>query len=278
MRRIILLTISFITIASAAWGCIWQVGDLYLLGSVHMLRASDYPLDAKIEAAYQASERIVFEIDLASLGGSQIQQLQLKLARQPEGETLQASLSDETYKLLTVRAAELGLPLDRLQLFRAWFVATMLVQLELRKEGYDPAWGLDSYLDKRARQDGKRIQGLESYTDQLEALAGLSRADQELFLKQTITHLDMLDVERMVDGWRQGDSRAMEQILLQSFSSYPAVYDSLITRRNARWLPQIEKLIGSKQKVLVVVGTGHLVGPDGIVNQLKAKGYAVRQL
>jgi uncharacterized protein YbaP (TraB family) len=59
---------------------------------------------------------------------------------------------------------------------------------------------------------------------------------------------------------------------------YPAIFKTFLTDRNERWVPKIEDLLRSGQNVFVVVGAGHLVGTNGVVELLKKKGFAVQQL
>jgi uncharacterized protein YbaP (TraB family) len=58
---------------------------------------------------------------------------------------------------------------------------------------------------------------------------------------------------------------------------YPAVYQRIVVERNRRWLPEIEKLIHDGSGAMLVVGAAHLVGQDGVIEMLKAKGYRVEQ-
>ena len=55
-------------------------------------------------------------------------------------------------------------------------------------------------------------------------------------------------------------------------------YDRLLIERNRTWLPKIEALFARPRPAFVVVGAAHLVGPDGLLQMLKAKGYKVEQL
>jgi uncharacterized protein YbaP (TraB family) len=56
------------------------------------------------------------------------------------------------------------------------------------------------------------------------------------------------------------------------------MYQRLLVERNKDWMPKIEALFSRKGRAFVVVGAAHLVGPDGLLAQLKAKGYAIEQL
>ena len=60
----------------------------------------------------------------------------------------------------------------------------------------------------------------------------------------------------------------------------PQSYKLLDVDRNEAWLPQIEKRLGgsTSDDTLVVVGALHLLGSDGLVEKLKAKGYKVERV
>ena len=49
----------------------------------------------------------------------------------------------------------------------------------------------------------------------------------------------------------------------------------LLTARNRKWLPQVEKMLKSGKVHFVTVGAAHLVGRHGIVEMLRAKGYKI---
>ena len=55
----------------------------------------------------------------------------------------------------------------------------------------------------------------------------------------------------------------------------PQLYKLMLVERNQRWLPQLERLFASPGVELVVVGSAHLTGPDGLISQLIARGYRV---
>ena len=48
--------------APLLWKVAGEQGDLYLLGSVHMLSKEDYPLPQAMHAAYAEAEELVFEL------------------------------------------------------------------------------------------------------------------------------------------------------------------------------------------------------------------------
>jgi uncharacterized protein YbaP (TraB family) len=55
----------------------------------------------------------------------------------------------------------------------------------------------------------------------------------------------------------------------------PQLRAQLLVARNRKWLPQIETMLKSGKVHFVTVGAAHLVGRDGVVEMLRAKGYKV---
>ena len=61
-------------------------------------------------------------------------------------------------------------------------------------------------------------------------------------------------------------------------NGHPELKDLLLKQRNRNWVPQIETLLAGRDDVLVVVGAGHLVGPDSVIRMLRDKGYEVTRV
>jgi uncharacterized protein YbaP (TraB family) len=65
--------------------------------------------------------------------------------------------------------------------------------------------------------------------------------------------------------------------MLADVKQNPLMYERLLVERNRNWLPELEKLVARPRPAFVVVGAAHLVGPDGLIALLSAKGYRVEQ-
>jgi uncharacterized protein YbaP (TraB family) len=83
---------------------------------------------------------------------------------------------------------------------------------------------------------------------------------------------------KIKDAWTTGDVSALDNLLNEGLKDVPSLFARLVTDRNAAWIPRIEELVKSRDDALVVVGAGHLVGKKGVVEMLRAKGYAVDQM
>ena len=99
-------------------------------------------------------------------------------------------------------------------------------------------------------------------------------------LRQSLKEMDLFDkgLDQIVRAWSKGDVTTLERLLLSDMREYPAVYQTIIVDRNRRWVRQIEKMIEQGESALIAVGAAHLVGKDGVIELLRARGYIVEQM
>jgi hypothetical protein len=263
--------------------CLWVVettsNQVFLLGSLHVLKSSAYPLAAEIDRAYASSQRIVFETNLGAMMEPAIQARMIELGVYPEGQNLFQNISETTRKNLEKKLQELGIPLDYFSRFKPWFLAVSLATLELQRLGFNPLYGVDLHFYTKAKADEKELAYLESVEYQLNLLGKMNAQDQKSFLAQTLKDLDISAqlADDMMAAWQHGEADDLYEILFESFADHPGIEDRLLTRRNQDWLPQIEKMLKTPKITMVIVGAGHLIGPEGLVELLKQKGYDVKQ-
>ena len=82
-------------------------------------------------------------------------------------------------------------------------------------------------------------------------------------------------------AWRNGDvGRLSELVIDEMRNDTPVTYRIINVERNDAWVPKLQEMLDeSKQgSTLVVVGAMHLLGSDGVVDKLRAKGYQVERI
>ena len=263
--------------------CLWEVQTastrVFLLGSLHVLKSSAYPLAAEIDQAYAASQRLVFETNLGAMMEPAILAKMMELGLYPEGQNLFQNISETTRHNLETKLQDLGLPPANFSRFKPWFIAVTLTTLEMQRLGFDPRYGIDLHFYTRATGDEKELIYLESVDYQLNLLAKMNGRDQNSFLVQTLKDLEISAqlAGDMMTAWQNGAAQDLYDLLFKSFEDHPAIEERLLTRRNKHWLLQIEKMLKKPKTTMVIVGAGHLIGPDGLVELLKQKGYRVKQ-
>jgi uncharacterized protein YbaP (TraB family) len=262
------------------WKATSRTGFIYLVGSLHLLTSDYYPLSPALDQAFNDSDLLVEELDLseASAPGAQFQFLTRGML--PSGQTIDAVVSPKTMSLVTKRLDGLGLPVEPLKRFKPWMLAVFLTGLEWQKAGFDSALGLDQHFFDQAKVSGKSVQGLETVAYQIGRFDEMSSDQQDRMLAETLDELDTetASVKALADAWKAGDAAAVERVVLQDVKKDPQMYERLLVERNRNWLPKVEAMFARKGHAFVVVGAAHLVGPDGLLQMLKAKGYAIEQL
>jgi len=261
------------------WKVEGKTNALYLFGSIHFLKKDFYPLPQPIEDAYKQSQVVVFEADLGEMESPEMQVKMLQAGRCPEGQTLKESVSKETYAKLESYLTEAGLPAVVFDQLRPWMVAVALVSSEIMKMGYNPEDGVDKYFYGKAKKDKKEVVPLETVDFQLGLFSGLTKQEEDAMLQETLQEISNFkkDLQGIIDAWKTGDSKALEKFMLDSMKDYPALHKKLLIDRNKQWVDKLQKLHASGKTVFVVVGTGHLVGKDSLVDLLSARGLKVRQ-
>lgn len=262
------------------WSVSGERNHVYLLGSVHLLRQDDYPLPSVIDAAYADAERLVMELDMDDLDPFAMQATVNRLGMLPPGQSLEEALGPVDFEAASRAAAELEVPLDLLSRSEPWLAAITIEQLVLTRLGFNPQYGVEMTLTTRARADGKPIQGLETVDEQLGFLDGLSADAQRDLLLQTLAEGGEIEtlMDDMITAWKSGDIAFLEANMLDELAEYPELYRSIVADRNKRWLTTLEDLLADDDDYLVVVGALHLVGADGLPQQLTRQGHDVVQL
>jgi len=263
--------------------CLWKAvspdgGTVYLLGSVHILPPDAYPLAPVIESAFRESTTAVFEVDFETMqhSGSAV----FAAGALPEGKKLDDMLSEDTRKILKTYLDSEGLSSFMVESMRPWMAALSLTALQLVKLGYSPDNGVDITLARRASTQHKKIIGLESAEEQIALFSGLDAEQSEAFLRYTIRDLEGLekDLGEIIDAWKNGNTAVLRKLLGEAFIKEPEVFRRFVTARNEKWMPKILPLFEKDRVSMVVVGTLHLVGEDGILEKLRKAGIDVEQL
>lgn len=263
---------------------LWELTNtsnrITLLGSIHFLRASDYPLAPAITAALDDAEVVLMEIDMDDLDPVASSRAVTALAVDGRGRKLPELLGPDAWQTASAEARELGLDLAPLTPFEPWYAAVVVTQLRLAQLGFDPSLGVEARMAADAGRQGKEIRGLETLENQLGALDRLSPQAQRVFFQRTLEEageaVDM--VESMIAAWKAGDIRVLSSDLLDSVRNQPEVYRSLIIRRNENFASAIGALVNEPKDYLIVIGALHLVGPDSVLQMLARDGIRSRQI
>ena len=262
---------------SSVWKAEKDGNHIYLGGTIHLLSKSDYPIPEEYDQAYKKSEVIYFEVDIKSMKDPEIAQKMMPMLMAKQGESLDKVLKPETMKALEPFLEERGLPMAMFQQFNPSGLYLVLMTMELQKLGMTDA-GVDELFDTKAREDKKTLGQMETIEEQMSFFSKIGEGDPDQLILYTLR--DLADMPKMMkdmkDAWRSGDRAKYRELLLEPFvKDYPKTYEALLVERNNNWMPKIEALFETPEIELVLVGALHMIGKDGLLQQLEKKGYTV---
>ena len=265
---------------SSVWKATRDGSTIYLGGTCHVLRPTDYPLPAEFDEAYGASETIVFETDMGALKDPSTQQAILAKATYDDGSTVEEHLSAEAYALLSSYCASNNVPLDALKQFKPSMIVITIMTMELMKLGVMME-GVDTFYDQKAIADGKTREFLETVEQQIDFVFGMPESNDNKFVTHSISEIGLLPevYESLVGAWRTGDMGKLGELMISELKEeIPQLYEELLTDRNEAWMPRISAFHKTPQVEFILVGAGHLVGPDGIIATLEKQGFQVERV
>jgi uncharacterized protein len=265
---------------------LWEVqspsgkGKLYLFGTFHLLPKTTQWQSQLFDKKIKSAKKYVFELSEADMKSPESQQLLLSKGMLPEGQALDAIVGPELFAKVDAAGKAVGVPTVVLNRMRPWMASVLLGVQAAKAAGMEPGLGVEAVLQARAASAKLPVTGLETMADQVEALASLDDDGAREMLAETANELANANkiFAEMLSAWASGDSGKIEAVFLNDMQTYPKAYEALLKQRNLRWLPKLEALLAERTPVLVAVGAGHLVGPDGVVALLRAKGYKIKQV
>jgi hypothetical protein len=285
--RLLLLVLPALPVHATETGhpvTMWEVAgeknSVYLLGSIHLLRAEDYPLPTALDTAYADADVLIMEIDMDDLDPFAIQTAFTSYGVLHDDTTLRYLMGVELYEQALTAAQDIDIPLDMLRKTEPWYAAMTIEIMMLNRIGFDPTLGIEMYMMSKAQVDGKRIDGFETAEEQIQFLDGMSIQAQRDMLISTLTESAKLGelMDELIDAWRHGDTAHLESGMLDDLRKHEELNKAMVTDRNGRWVDRIETLLDDDENYLIVVGALHLIGPDGVPKQLQQSGYHVQQL
>jgi uncharacterized protein YbaP (TraB family) len=260
---------------------VWVVKDkdseVVLFGSIHVLPPGLDWAPPVLDRALRSADDIWFELPIDAKSEAETASLATQVGVLPPDGSLFRLLKPQDAALLNKVAAAVDVSpalLDRLQ---PWLAEIALAGGAYRKVGADADSGVEKIIGAMATPKAVR-RAFETPAEQITLLSGGSVEDQIASLRETMRELDEQPDEftTLVKAWVNGDVTALDQEALEPIrKSSPALFQRLVTERNARWTQVLDARLKGHGRTVVVVGIGHLIGPGGVPARLRALGYSV---
>ena len=244
----------------------------YVLGTMHTAEPEMLDTLAGLAEALGRATVVYGEVDASDM---ELSPAAMACAIAPSDSTLQRLLSpaalDSVCRYVSsfgVDGAEIVTVLGKLK------PAMLDAFLEVRRSGASTDMSPDIALQQRAKALGKEVRALETAEQQAHMLLDLPISEQLEALMKSVRAPEAAQVasDSLVAAYRRQDLEAISGMLGREMKQ--AYAERLLYARNRTWaaalVPEMRRC-----SVLVAVGAGHLVGPEGLLAMLRSAGFDV---
>lgn len=261
---------------------LWQVDGpngerAWLLGTIHALPepvSLDSPAFAR---AIAGADRLLVEV--AALEDDQFTARTFhKLAAVASAPPIVERAHAPDRAALQGLLDQTGLSADKFSQMDTWAAALSLAQSVSARSGDRSANGIDRLVLRAMR--GKPITEFEGAERQLAIFDALPESEQRDLLGAVVRSAAQAksDGARLQQAYLRGDVAALAALDHDGLLADPELRQPLLINRNRAWLDQLVGSLRRGERPLVAVGALHLVGGDGLVGGLEARGFRVTRL
>lgn len=266
---------------------------IYFFGSIHVGNEETYPLPEKVISAYNSSEYLAVECDIAAYESdiSAITQTASDMMCEP-GTYIYDYVGHENYEAAVQLLEEYGLYNEYYDHFMPVFWISLLGEVPLKLAQLDSDKGIDRHFLQSAKEDGKPILEIESVQEQMDMQLNFSMPLQILLFEQCLLEpkAQGLAIKLMYENWRQGSQTALTGEMDYSYEELAEIYGEeegrlyyeyyyeLGEKRNIKMADTAEKYIEEEKNVFYVVGAAHMGGENGIISLLEQRGYSIEKI
>ena len=286
-RRILIAILAFASWGACAQNFLWRVDSItnhvYLFGTIHAGKASWYPMPKAVDQAYDDAAKLVVEADVTDQKAMEKYAPAMTYAAP---DNLRKHLPPEDYDRLLRILPRYGMQEAQVAQMKPFIVASLLVFAEWTRLGYLPQLGVDSYFIQRAKLERKPLEELEGVAAQAKLMDSLSESEARTILEGALEAIDQgltgEQIEGVVRAWEIGDTNLMLEVARkydEKVKGAAQFEDRFVWSRHGPMVAKISAWLDQGNDArFIAVGALHLVGPKGLVEMLKARGYTVKRI
>ena len=270
-------------------GRIWQVDGeglepSYVFGTYHISDPKVLNIPDAVERAFVSSEIAAFEYDHDPEKEEKV--FKIDRVKLPKGTTLNGVVGNSTYgKLRFIMEARDRRPRKDVKPWVFWYnMGGNRGTFYSNDDESDPNKAvLDAWLQERARDEGKKVVGLETLEEGFSKYNTIPLPIQAELLRGAVENYhNRRSGTPMVQSYVDGDLALLMAIWYESLSWYgqeaaDLLHFRIITNRNRIMVERMEPLM-KEGSTFVAVGAAHLPGEDGVLRLLEQQGYTLTRL
>jgi uncharacterized protein YbaP (TraB family) len=263
---------------------LWKISGvgttIYLFGSVHVLKPGTPWIDDKLRQKISSATAIYLEVPPREQQPLFLAGLFTRYGILAKGDSLKNHLPSQVYAEVGAAFRAHGMPEKAYDSLKPWSAEVTYSSLKFLDAGYKPEIGVEATITALAQAKGIETQGLETAELQVALLASLTDQEAVQMLQEDLAEDTQMQavMDRLTRSWSSGDVTDLDAYFDELTADDPRLRKMIITDRNAAWVPKIQAIMGKPGTYFVVVGTGHLVGPQSLIAMLRGAGLQVERV
>lgn len=266
---------------------------IYLFGSIHVADDRVYPMQDKIIEAYKNSDYLAVEFDLIKYEKDLQEQIDtMTLLAYSDGTTIKEHMYEDSYNLMVNYLKENKMYNSLYDYYKPALFYSLISNVQAIKSELDAEKGIDMYFLEKAKKDKKEIIELESAMYQYNMLASFPDEMYDYMIKYSILNDEYMveSTKKLYEAWlvgnvddiimySMGEDEYVEQGTYDEYKNVDSLMEDynekLIYVRNREMTEKIDDYFKDDKDIFLVVGIGHIVGEDGIVDLLTELDYNI---
>ena len=245
----------------------------YLYGTIHAICPDDMVFPAKISQSFTEAKQVYLEIDMDNKGAMLAAQMKSIMK---DGQSLQKLLSPAEYeKVNTFFKDSVGMSIGLFGRMKPLLLSALMYPKLL---GCPKTVSYEEKFMKMAKEEDKKLLGLESISDQMDALDAIPVEQQAKWLVESVEDYPKMKkmYAEMVDLYKKEDLAGVAKLMEQEeeMTDSEGYEDNLLKNRNQNWIPVIAEA-AKKSQTFFAFGAAHLMGENGVISLLRKEGYKV---
>ena len=250
--------------------------EIYLFGTPGDVRIDEGFMDARLFQAFDSADEVWFDQNTEI---REIKETRLYIESQFKGRGLanQETLSQQDINELYTFLAQDGMTPTHVAHLNTSYLALLLAQKSLSIKGISEPKGVEKILLKRSASFKKAVKYFETPRQKALSWAQYLRRAQAPDLKTMVELNHGLDQDALSKAWQAGDVEQVEALLEPQRVVLGEELSNLIISNRARaYMPRLMGMMNSGSRTFIVLNQAMLVGPNGLIAQLRAKGIVVK--
>ena len=237
----------------------------YLYGTIHAICSGDYFLSDKTKKAFEASNELVLEIDLADPKEMADMQ-QLVLGKEPLSKRLSP---EQLSKLDLILQKTIGMTVKQVD---AYSLTAVMSMVSIKSFGCKDLKFYEMEFIENAKKRNIEIGGLETVKSQEKILEKAYNNDEMLMMLEELNDSVM---SQSVSFYKNENINGLYDVITDEKMGSEKTNKVILDQRNRNWVKTMPEMM-KKQSVFFAVGSGHLGGEYGVISLLKKAGYKVK--